>query len=266
MIQNDHLNLFLQETFFCDFQHPDIQKVAGQFASKYQNKKELAVALFNFVRDEIKYTIGPWDKKASETLHAKRGMCTTCSNLLIALFRAVGIPAGYCIYTVVGGESFGHLVPSFIKKRIHKHSVHIVCYVYLNSWLKCDPSTDQDLSRESKHISRLTELVEWNGETDAVHNMDQSHILNISEPLPNIDFQFRKKPRYIVRKHIFHIGNFYIDFLRNQGKKIHNKEEVDLHFRKWLRTNQPYHYYRYILTYYIYGFFQLLNHLLKKRK
>jgi len=268
-IRDESLKDFLIETHFCDFKNSNILEVANQIKSNCSNEKELAIKLFEFVRDEIKYTIGPWNKKASETLNEKIGMCTTNTNLLVALFRAVGIPAGYCIYKVVGGESFGHLVPKLIKKRIHRHSVHIVCSVFLNNqWIKCDPSTDKELSINSKHISRLTELINWDGEHDSVPNMDASHIISIGEPLANIDYQMQKKPRYIVRNHLFHIGNLYIDFLRSEGKNIKTKDEVEKSFVDWIKRHHRIRFLRYKLIYYFYelGFILLFSFKKKWKK
>lgn len=244
---------YLRETFYCDFHHSEIQKIVKDFSEIYPDKKDLAIALFKFVRDEIKYKVGPWDKKASVTLLEKTGMCTSSANLLVALYRAAGIPAGYCIYKVRGGESFGHILPSLIKRGIHHDSVHIVCYVYLNNkWVKCDPSTDRDLSEKTRHISKLTELIDWDGIHDAVHPMDSQSILNVSSPLANIDYQLRKRPRYIVREHIFHIGNIYIDFLRTEGHLIGSKEEIEDRFKRWFIKNEAIKYYRYKIIYFLY--------------
>lgn len=270
MDENKSMELFLKETHYCDYGNGEIQKIALAYSKKYTNKKDLSIALFNFVRDKIKYRIGPWNKKASETLSDGFGMCTNSANLLVALLRAVNIPAGYCIYKVVGGESFGHILPSIIKPSIHKDSVHIVCCVYLNRWIKCDPSTDFELSERTKHISNLTELIVWDGEHDAVHPMEYNTIISISEPLWNIDQQLLKKPRHIVRYYVFHVGNIFIDFLRKEGLELQNKEELNRKFKHWFRKNHSFHYYRYIIISSYYQTYRkchrAINRLYKKLK
>ncbi|MFA6525438.1 MAG: transglutaminase family protein [Patescibacteria group bacterium] len=267
---NQDLNEFLKETRYCDWKNPEILKVVEKFQEQYTNRRELAIKLFEFVRDEIKYRIGPWGVKSSDTLRDKRGMCTSSSNLLVALYRAANIPAGYCIYKVRGGESFGHILPTLIKNPLKKHSVHIICYVYLDKWIKCDPSTDSDLSNETKHISNIMKLVEWNGKDDFVHEIDPEHIIDISVPLANIDFQLDKKPRYIVRKHIFKIGNYYIDFLRVEGKNIESHLDIEKRFSKWMKKNKKFLYYNYKTVYHAYllkhKLLEKLNKIWKKTK
>ena len=57
---------------------------------------EKATALFNFVRDKIKYTY--YDNSlrgASRTLSLSSGNCCDQANLLVAMCRAVGIPVRY---------------------------------------------------------------------------------------------------------------------------------------------------------------------------
>jgi transglutaminase-like putative cysteine protease len=55
---------------------------------------ETAAAIFAFVR-QIPYRIGFWQVKASRTLELGFGMCTTKSNLQVALLRASGIEAEF---------------------------------------------------------------------------------------------------------------------------------------------------------------------------
>jgi len=163
-------------------------------------------------------------------------MCTSSTNLLVALMRASSIPAGYCIFRVRGGESFGHLVPRIIKRTIDHDSVHIVGYVYINNkWIKCDASTDKEFSESSSHISNITKLITWDGEHDDVHLMPKEHIISISDPIDNIDFQLRKKPRKFTQVFGFHVGNGFIDYLRLMGKDISNSKMLEESFEKWYR-------------------------------
>lgn len=249
----DGLQGFLRKTDYCDFDNPIIKETADWYVQQYPDSKTRAVELFKFVRDNIKYRVGRWDKKASVTISEKYGMCTNSTNLLVALLRASKIPAGYCIYTVVGGESFGHILPNIIKRHVHKDSVHIVANVYLGGkWIKCDPSTDKQLSDSSRHISKLTNLIVWDGEHDAVHEMQEEHIINISEPLANIDYQLEKKPRFLVRTQVFHVANLFIDFLRTQGHIVKSAEHLDNEFKKWFKKNHR-------LRYYIFHVFSLYH-------
>ena len=252
-------NKFLQETVFCDCNNEIIKEIATRYRLDYLDDKLVAIKLFEFVRDNIKYRVGSWDKKASETLNSGYGMCTSSANLLVALLRAAGIPAGYCIYKVLGGDSFGGLLPDYLKTSVSKVSVHIISYVYLGKWIKCDSSTDKELSTQSSHISPVSKLIEWDGEHDAVHEMPKRTILKVSEPLDNIDEQLRKRPRFIVRHFLFEIGNDYINFLRVHGREFNDVEQLSSHFKAWMIKNKSSKFYEFLFIRGAYTFFEKIN-------
>lgn len=240
---SENLEPFLKETNYCDYSHSDIQKIARQFKKKYPDKKELAVALFYYVRDNILYRVGHWNKKASETLFEGRGSCTNKANLLVALMRVVGMPAGYGLLRVKGREYFGEIVPSFLKKRISKESIHIHAYVYLkDKWIKCDPADDKKLSENTSYFNPQSKLVDWDGKSNAMLNLDQSHILNNEGLLNDIDHIMSKKPRN-AKGIPLEIGNLYVEFLRWNDKKIKNTNELEPLFKKWLKKYHILYYY-----------------------
>jgi len=76
----------------CDHQHPAIRHLAA-FLS-VGDPWGTTAAIFEFVR-QIPYRIGFWQVKASRTLELGFGMCTTKSNLQVALLRASGIEAEF---------------------------------------------------------------------------------------------------------------------------------------------------------------------------
>jgi len=47
------MNSFLKETKYCDFNNPVIQSVVKKYKGDYANQRDLAVALFYYVRDNI---------------------------------------------------------------------------------------------------------------------------------------------------------------------------------------------------------------------
>ena len=100
-----------------------------------------------------------------------------------------------------------------------------------------------------QNISKITNLVEWNGENDSVHDINPEHIIEIIGPLANIDYQMKKKPRYIVRKYIFRIGNYYIDFLRSEGIKINSHKDIELQFSEWIKDRKKLLFYKYKIMY-----------------
>lgn len=73
-----------------------IRKLSKKLTSKYSTKLEKATAIFNYVRDNLKYSYYSNSKKgAAKTLRTKRGNCCDHSNLIVALCRASKIPARY---------------------------------------------------------------------------------------------------------------------------------------------------------------------------
>jgi len=79
-------------TDFCDVEHPSIRALADVLRGP--DAESTAVAIWSFVRD-LPYRFGPWWMRASDTLRLGSGMCTTKSNLAVALFRAAGLEAGF---------------------------------------------------------------------------------------------------------------------------------------------------------------------------
>ncbi len=233
MIEHN-IDEFLKETVFCNFNDKNISRIAESFKEKNSNQIELARDIFYFVRDSTKYKLGNWTKKASDTLIEKGGTCTNNTNLLVALFRSVKIPAGYGVMDVVGPSYFGPIVLPHFTNHVSKRTKHIYCFVYLNNkWLKCDPSDDEPLSINTSHLNPQSKLVEWNGLSHAMLNLNPSHIISDRGPIADIDSIIGKKMRH-RRKIPVYFANIYLDFLREEGKEIKKIEELGGYFNKWL--------------------------------
>jgi transglutaminase-like putative cysteine protease len=96
----------LQSDEWIDHDHPDIVKKANGLTDGMEEDWGKIRAIFGFIRDEIVYNFAPTiesknDWKASSVLEQKNGMCHQKSNLQVALFRAVGIPAALTYQSVV---------------------------------------------------------------------------------------------------------------------------------------------------------------------
>lgn len=83
-----------------NWQHPEIVELAKHIASGHQTLTAIALACFEWVRDEIchsfDYQMNPVTCRASDVLKYKTGYCFAKSHLLAALLRANQIPAGFC--------------------------------------------------------------------------------------------------------------------------------------------------------------------------
>jgi len=242
------LKSFLLESEYCDFKNPDIQKLAQQITGKYENPKDKAVALFYWVRDNVHYRVGLWNRKASETLAERSGSCTNNANLLVSLLRSVDIPAGYNVMRVKGQELFGLITPPTFKKRISEKAVHIYAQAYINGkWVKCDPSVDVHLSEKTSHFNSQSKLVDWDGEKDALLNLDQAHILEEKHLLPNIDNMISKKP-HTAKGIVIEVANLYIKFLRESPKMTIHHDELEASFKQWLKKYSLRHHILYSLN------------------
>ncbi|HEX3039089.1 MAG TPA: transglutaminase family protein [Caproiciproducens sp.] len=127
-----NLPLFLAQDSYVDFSSPVIQKEADALFAGIDDKTKIAETAFLFVRDEIPHSFdcnaSVITAKASDVLVYKTGICHAKSNLLAALLRARGIPAGFCYQhlTLADDESKGYCL-------------HCYNAVYLNNqWIKLD--------------------------------------------------------------------------------------------------------------------------------
>jgi len=96
----EDMNKYLKCTEIVDCDSAIIKKKARELARGLKTDKEKAIALFYFVRDAIKYN--PYDSAdryeysiASATLKRGYGLCFQKAAVLIAMCRAIGIPARF---------------------------------------------------------------------------------------------------------------------------------------------------------------------------
>jgi len=106
------LQQYLKATTNCQVTNAQIQALATKITSGKTSAYDKAVAIFNWVRDNISYSFYYNTKRgAVGTLNAKSGNCVDTTHLLIALSRAAGIPARYrhgtCKFT--SGNTYGHV-------------------------------------------------------------------------------------------------------------------------------------------------------------
>lgn len=102
MYGSAHLDHWLLPTNILDINHSSIKECAARVCKDCESKQDKAVALHDFVRDEILFGFAPalYNCKASGVLAAKVGYCNTKSTLLVALLRHVGIPARIRVYSL----------------------------------------------------------------------------------------------------------------------------------------------------------------------
>ena len=107
------LQQYLNATKNCQVTNSQIQALAKSITSGKSSTYNKAAAIFNWVRDNIKYNFYYNSiKGATGALTSKSANCCDTSNLLIALERAAGIPARYeHVYAQFSsGTWYGHVV------------------------------------------------------------------------------------------------------------------------------------------------------------
>jgi hypothetical protein len=234
---------FLKETEFCDFSNEKIKNLAEHIAKNCNGDREFAVSAFYWVRDNILYRVGNWQRRASKTLEEKEGTCTNKSNLLVALLRYKKIPAGYGVMKVYGQTYFGPIATPMFTKFIGKISTHTYAVVFLDGrWMKCDPDVDKKFSENTSYFSYTTELIEWDGHNDAILSFNKKDILEDKFPIESID-PWMKKESKNAKGIALKIANTYINFARNNTKRVSNVEEFEALFLKYLKQKYPVYFY-----------------------
>ena len=162
------ISIYLQPTEFFDFDKPSVRKKALEITKDLETQKEQAIALFYWVRDEIKYNMKLFipsiknNFKASKVLQKGQGFCVSKSILLSSLARAIEIPARIHLVDLIN-----HLIS---QKIIDFMGTNVMYYhgfseFYLsNKWIKLTPSFDKETAIKGGFLP----MVEFDGDHDAV--------------------------------------------------------------------------------------------------
>jgi transglutaminase-like putative cysteine protease len=215
---------FLSATACCDSEHPLIQRQARAIAEGARTDRERAIAAFEWVRDNIEYIMGVWNRAASALLFDRKGSCSTKANLFVALCRAMQIPAAFHVMKVNGKAYFGKVLGPAAADLCSDVSVDVYNSVYLHGrWVKCDLSDDRRLCEGIGHLNPQTQLVVFDGEHDALLPLKPEHIYADTAPLASID-EMLSKPRR-VSESLIRLINAGIMFYRHYGRGYQSLEE-----------------------------------------
>ncbi len=163
----------LAPTRFLDCDHPEIRSLAARRTAGCAGPAARAVALFEHVRDEVRYTVhaafaDPDAYPASVTLRRGDGYCVQKSVLLAALLRAAGIPARLHF-----ADLRNRRVPEELRALMGTDVFYFHGYVEARldgRWVKATPSFDRGTC-ERHGIRR----VEWDGRRDALLHPTDVH-------------------------------------------------------------------------------------------
>ena len=127
-------NEYLEKTKYVDYDDPAVSKVAERLKAESADELSLVENTFLFVRDEIKHSWDAQDKRvtvsASDTLREGVGICWAKANLLAALLRANGIPAGFSYQRLTLGETpeSGYCI----------HAMNTIYISSMDKWIRLD--------------------------------------------------------------------------------------------------------------------------------
>ncbi len=158
---------YLKPTEFLDFDKKRVKEKALDITKNKQTNKEKAIALFYWVRDQIKYNMYTYvpqyrsNLKASTTLRRGYGFCMSKAVLLSTLARAVGIPAKIHMVDIKN-----HKAPDWVEDFMGSKNFHCHGYseMYLDGkWVKATPVFDKRTCQKGGYP-----LVEFDGVHDAM--------------------------------------------------------------------------------------------------
>jgi len=164
----EDLNIYLQPTEYLNFNKKFVSTKAFEITNGLKTDKEKVIALFYWVRDNIKYNAFSYyprikaNLKASVTLRRKNGFCMSKSTLLSTLVRAVGIPARIHMVDIINHKISQRLVNLMGTKAFHCHAYS---EIYLNrKWVKAAPIFDKKTCIKGNFFP----MIEFDGDNDAL--------------------------------------------------------------------------------------------------
>ncbi|KAI8808548.1 hypothetical protein BJ742DRAFT_892709 [Cladochytrium replicatum] len=166
---------WLKPTPWININHPSIQSQAHLLTSPHSTSKSKALAIFRFVRDDIKFGFSPsfYNINASDVLAQKIGFCTPKTTLFVALCRASGIPSRMRFASLRADVLYGFGIP--LEKLDHGYAEVMLD----GKWVQVDSYTvDSELAEKARERLRsegrkcgygidLEGTTEWDGERDA---------------------------------------------------------------------------------------------------
>ena len=159
-------NTYLESTELIDSDHEAIRQFVRRVITGADNDRQKAVRLYYAVRDGWRYN--PYNIhfakeafRASNILSKNYGHCLDKAILLIAVFRAAGLPARLCLAKVRNHLAADRLEEVFGSNELAPHGY---VEVWLDEhWIKATPAFNRELC---DHLG--VEPLDWDGEHDSL--------------------------------------------------------------------------------------------------
>lgn len=160
------MDLYLQETYFIDYQNPEIKEFVSARVNDELSQTEKAIALYNSVRDGWRYNpyqldFNPSSLKASTVLGTSEAHCLGKAILLAACLRLIKIPARLHFYQVQN-----HLGTSHLEKYLNTNVLvfHGATEIFLeHKWVVATPAFNKGLCEKLG-----VDVLEFDGKHDSV--------------------------------------------------------------------------------------------------
>ncbi len=219
------LDPFLARTSFTNADHPAIRDHAAALTAGLETTAEKAVALYRWVRDEVRYTMGSWNQTASETLTLRVGTCSNKANLLVALARSIGIPAAFRVqYVDVKTYFEGGFIP-MLKKMVRDVTIHVYVALWIDGeWVKCDPADDRALSESIVAIVPHAIVLDFDGKNDSTIPFRKEGIRSDVGPVASIDEQLSRRAKFPAS--YSRVFGLLISFMRQNGAKYTANDDL----------------------------------------
>ncbi len=182
------MDKYLNPTKLCDCDDTELKEKAKEIIRGTETRKEAALKIFYFVREQISYGMDYADVKASCTLKKELGFCFTKTNLHIALLRAIGIPAR-CHYAHLNKELLKDIAPRFIYNGMPfiTHPWPECCLS--EEWLACEALDNEESYKARLRMGIITKeevpTIDWDGEINLI--VHKPWIIKDVGTFPSID-------------------------------------------------------------------------------
>jgi predicted secreted protein len=157
---------YLKPTEIVDFESDLVRRTAEKLMVGVTTPEEAIRSAFNYARDQILYGRISLYAKASDVIRIGMGNCTNKTTLLVALMRAVNIPARYR-YASIRREGVQDLLHPWLLPLVPK-VINLNCQaeIFLNGkWISLETELDPALYKGLLRNNLIKELeVDWDGE------------------------------------------------------------------------------------------------------
>lgn len=133
-IIKNNMEDYLKDSHYINWNNNEILHKANELKIVSNGRIDLVKNTYHFVRDEINHSWDIKDKRvtitATDVLREGVGICWAKSNLLAALLRANGIPAGICYQRLTLGDT--------VESGFCIHALNAVYLEELGKWIRID--------------------------------------------------------------------------------------------------------------------------------